>query len=364
MSRRPVPRPIGPVRSTGPTRYSDGPPRWVPWSVAIRSALYGHGGFFHRPEGPAGHFRTSVHASPLFATAVIALLESVDVSLGGPERLDLVDLGAGRGELLVAVLAQLNDPAAYPGLAGRVHLHAVELADRPQGVPEAISWSAELPEGVVGLLVANEWLDNVPVDVVEAGPDGVHRVLVDPADGAESPGGPAGLRDAGWLAQWWPLDGAPEGARAEVGFPRDVAWAGAVHSLERGLAVMIDYGNLRAARVAGEYEAGTLRGYREGRRVPPVPDGTCDLTAHVAVDACAAAGLRAGAVESRLLRQREALQQLGIEGPQAEPRPGTAAALEHASQVAELTAADGLGAFWWLLQSVDGPIPPLARRSV
>ena len=100
--------------------------------------------------------------------------------------------------------------------------------------------------------MANEWLDNVPVDVVEAGPDGVHRVLVDPADGAESPGGPAGLRDAGWLAQWWPLDGAPEGARAEVGFPRDVAWAGAVHSLERGLAVMIDYGHLRAARVAGD----------------------------------------------------------------------------------------------------------------
>ena len=97
--------------------------------------------------------------------------------------------------------------------------------------------------------------------------------------------------------------------------------------------------------------------------MPPVPDGSCDLTAHVAVDACAAAGLRAGAVESRLLRQSEALQQLGIQRTQAAQPLETAAGLEHTSQVAELTAPDGLGAFWWLLQSVGGPIPPLARRS-
>ena len=38
---------------------------------------------------------------------------------------------------------------------------------------------------------------------------------------------------------------------------------------------------------------------------------------------------------------------------------------EHAApQQTELTAPDGLGAFWWLLQSVGGPMPPLARRSV
>ena len=51
-----------------------GPARFVTWSEATTRALYGLGGFFHRPEGPAGHFRTSVHASPLFAGAVLALL--------------------------------------------------------------------------------------------------------------------------------------------------------------------------------------------------------------------------------------------------------------------------------------------------
>ncbi len=335
MSRRPVPR---------PTRRADVSRRWLPWAEATRSALYGHGGFYHRPEGPAGHFRTSVHASPVFASALLSLLEDVDAALGRPGRLDLVDVGAGRGELLRGVHELLAD---RPGLADRLHLHAVELAERPPDLPELISWTAELPERSVGLLVANEWLDNVPLDVVEAGPDGPRRVLVDPASGDESPGGPVGLRDAGWLARWWPLDDADEGDRAEVGFPRDVLWAGAVRSLDRGLAVAIDYGHLRSDRAAGGYARGTLAGYRGGRLVPPVPDGSCDLTSHVAMDACAAAGTRAGAEPTVLARQADVLRALGVD-----------------DGASELTDPDGLGRFWWLCQSVGAPLPRPLRRFV
>src|SRR5687767_965239 len=50
-----------------------GPMQWRPWREAMAAALYGPGGFYHRREGPAGHFRTSVHASPYFATAVLEL---------------------------------------------------------------------------------------------------------------------------------------------------------------------------------------------------------------------------------------------------------------------------------------------------
>ena len=280
------------------------PRRWVPWSEATRSALYGHGGFYHRPEGPAGHFRTSVHTSGLFAAAVVTMLQGIDAELDHPDRLDLVDVGAGRGELLLHVDGLI---AGDPALAGRVRLQAVELAEPPAGWPNHIGWSAELPEHSVGLLVANEWLDNVPVDVVEAGPDGPRQVLVDPLDGTESPGGPIGVRDAGWLARWWPLEGAEEGDRAEIGFPRDLAWARAVGSLDRGWAVAVDYGHLRAARAAGDHSLGTLTGYRAGRVVPAVPDGSCDLTSHVALDACEAAGAEAGATSSTLLRASRAL---------------------------------------------------------
>ena len=80
----------------------------------MAGALYGTGGFFTRAaEGPADHFRTSVHASPLFASALLRLIRRVDSALGRPDRLDVVDVGAGRGELLAALRALVNaDPAA------------------------------------------------------------------------------------------------------------------------------------------------------------------------------------------------------------------------------------------------------------
>ncbi|MGA5729454.1 SAM-dependent methyltransferase [Streptomyces seoulensis] len=323
------------------------------WREATERALYGPGGFYRRPEGPAGHFRTSVHASPLFAAAVARLLCRVDAALGRPEVLDFVDLGAGRGELAQGVLAAL--PA---GVAARTRAYAVEVADRPEGLDGRIAWRAEVPEGVTGLLFANEWLDNVPVDVAETDRAGVpRRVLVAP-DGTERLGEPVTGAEAEWLARWWPL-AADEGLRAEIGLPRDQAWAEAVGRLERGLAVAVDYAHTLGTRPP----YGTLTGFRSGRETAPVPDGTCDITAHVALDACAAAGSAHGT--PRLFTQREALRALDITG--ARP-PLTLAgtdpaayvrALAAAGAAAELIAPGGLGDFGWLLQPAGLPESPL-----
>lgn len=313
---------------------------WTGWRPATEQALYGPQGFFLRPEGPAGHFRTSVHASPLFAGAVATLLAQVDESLGHPDELAFVDVGAGRGELTAGVLAAV--PAE---LAARLRPYAVEKAARPAGLDPRITWTDRLPDGPRGLLFANEWLDNVPLDIAEADRDGVpHHVLVRPRDGAERLGDPVGGEDAAWLERWWPIAGSP-GARAELGGPRDAAWAAAVGSLEAGLAVVVDYAHLRATRPP----YGTLAGFRDGRDVQPVPDGSCDLTAHVALDACAAA-----AGGGTLDTQRDALTALGVTGrrpPLALASSDPAAyvrALAAASSAAELTDPAGLGAFMWL----------------
>ena len=170
---------------------------------------------------------------------------------------------------------------------------------------------AELPS-VTGLLVANEWLDDVPLDVVEQTTDGPRLVLVD-ADGAESLGPPPDPADRAWLDRWWPL--AEIGDRAEVGRPRDDAWAAAVGRIDRGVAVAIDYGHEATGRPVG----GTLAGYRAGALVPPVPDGRANLTAHVALDSVAAAGRAAGAGDTRLDDQRTALLD-----PRRRPAPAAA----------------------------------------
>jgi SAM-dependent MidA family methyltransferase len=292
-----------------------------------------------------------VHASPLFAAAVAELLVRVDRALGRPAELAFTDLGAGRGELVTGVLAALPED-----VAARVRPCAVELAPRPAGLDRRVAWRDRPPAGATGLLFANEWLDNVPVDVAEPGPDGAPRYVLVAPDGTESPGGPLTTEDAAWLARWWPLPAAPgAGRRAEIGLPRDRAWAAAVATLEKGLAVAADYGHTADARPP----FGTLTGHRAGRPVPPVPDGRCDLTAHVALDACAAA------TGAALRTQRDALRALGVGG--ARPPLALAAsdpaayvrALARAGEAAELTDPAGLGAFTWLVQPV-GIGDPLA----
>jgi SAM-dependent MidA family methyltransferase len=310
---------------------------WTTWREATEHALYGERGFFRRPGSlPSHHFRTSVHAGPVFAEAVRCLAHDAALTT-------VVDIGAGGGELLAALHAR--DPS--------LDLVGVDLAERPAGLPTEIAWQHEVPATTGALLIANEWLDDVPVEVVELTDDGWRLLLVDPATGAERLGPPPADDDADWLATWWPAEAAEAGARAEVGRPRDVAWAAAVGRLTDGLAVAIDYAHDRGSRPP----AGSLTGYRDGRQVPPVPDGSCDVTSHVALDACAAAGIGAGATATLLTTQRTALTALGVrrdsppyELSRTDPA-GYLRALTRAGEAAELTDPGGLGGFGWLLQA-------------
>jgi SAM-dependent MidA family methyltransferase len=307
------------------------------WREAMERALYGPDGFFVAGAGPAGHFRTSVNSSPLFAAAILRLIGSLNAALGRPDQFDVVDVGAGRGELLQAL--------PPPPLRARLRLTAVERAPRPAGLPDRIGWRAAPPAGTTGLLVATEWLDNVPLDVVQDG----RYVRVEPVTGEETAGGPVAGADVAWLTRWW-----PEGPRREVGLTRDRAWAATVGTAHRGLALAVDYGHVRNERPV----LGTLTGYRYGRQVPPVPDGSCDLTAHVAMDAVAAAGSAVAGRPYTLVPQRTALRSLGLVGRRpplslASTDPaGYVRALADAAMVAELSDSAGLGGHWWLLQPV------------
>src|SRR5215207_9811586 len=111
--------------------------RAVPWREAWERALYAEGGFF-RTSRPADHFRTSAHVGA-FAGAISELVRRT-----GPPM--VVDLGAGGGELLEALLP----------LVGDVQLVGVDVAGRPDDLPASIHWLPALPERVDGLLVANE----------------------------------------------------------------------------------------------------------------------------------------------------------------------------------------------------------------
>ena len=263
---------------------------------------------------------------------------------GTPGCTTVVDVGAGGGELLVA----LHD------LDPTLRLVGVDLADRPRrparrhraGRPRS-------PTALDALLVANEWLDDVPVDVVELTDAGWRLVLVDPATGDERLGPPPDDADRDWLDRWWPA--GEVGDRAEVGRPRDEAWAAAVRSLRRGAR---GGRRLRAPAATAARRAAPSPATATAARCrrSPTAAATSPATSRWTP---APPRARAPARPATLLTtQRAALHALGVrrsmpphELSRTDPA-GYLRALSLAGEVAELTDPAGLGGFGWLVQGV------------
>ncbi|CAM4060248.1 SAM-dependent methyltransferase [Janibacter anophelis] len=307
------------------------------WEQAWADALYGEGGFYRRPEGPAGHFATSANgpAADLLAGALLELARRHGLTT-------IVDVGCGRGELLGALAAQA-DPST--------RLVGVDVVEAPSDLPARVEWvrspgGVDLPDlgsPTDALVLAHEWLDVVPCPVAEVDEHRTLRtVLVDPR-GTESLGDPLDGDDLRWADEHWPGPRAP-GDRVEVGRSRDAAFAGLVDRVASGLVVAVDYGHERGTRPA----AGTLVGFVDGTSCAPVPDGRCDLTAHVAMDSLGADDLRS---------QRQVLRDLGVDGTRptldlARSDPaGYLADLARASRAAALTGP-GPGDFVWASRRV------------
>ncbi len=308
------------------------------WREAWQQALYGPEGFYRAEGGPARHFTTATHGL-LGRRLAGALLQ-----LARESGLDhIVDVGAGRGELLTH-LRSADD---------NVRLTGIDVVERPEGLADGAEWcsapgGAELPSSLDrlegALVVAHEWLDVVPCEIAEVDPHGVlrHRT-VDPRTGTEDWGAPLDGPALEWARHHWPA--TEPGTRVEVGRSRDDAWSGLLRRIDRGLAIAVDYGHRGGERPA----AGTLTAYRGGAQVAPVPDGTCDLTAHVAMDTLD---------HDDLIDQRTALRGLGLDG--STPPHSLALAdpgryvreLERATADGALTARGGFGDFLWALKRV------------
>ena len=322
---------------------------WAPWEQAWHEALYGDRGFYRSAGGPAAHFATSAQGIPgggeLLASTVVAVARAYDVR-------HVVDFACGRGELATRIHAAAPD----------LQLTAVDVVDRPADLPQDVEWvigtgGPAVPSSLHGLsdvlVIAHEWLDVVPCTVLEHDGRQLREVQVDD-DGTERLGPAAASTDQQWCEENWP-GWDREHARVEVGRTRDAAYAGLRRSLRSGVLVTTDYGHLRQARPGG----GTLAGYRDGRSCTPRPDGSTDITAHVAMDTLGA---------PQLVRQQDLFTRLGI-GPGSADRslahsdpPDYLRRLAARGAYTALTAPGGLGDFWWSIDPVDRP--PAATTAV
>jgi SAM-dependent MidA family methyltransferase len=130
----------------------------VLFSEYMRDALYGPAGFYTSGMGAPGRrgdFITSPDVGPLFGAVIAHALDSWWDELGRPERFDVIEGGAGSGALRKAVLS------AAPRCGGALRYRVVEIG--PYAPADAL---VDLPtEPIVGVVLANELLDNLPVDL-------------------------------------------------------------------------------------------------------------------------------------------------------------------------------------------------------
>jgi hypothetical protein len=313
------------------------------WFDAWQAAASGPDGFWPA-SAPATHFRTASMVGPELAEALLALLDR------RPEITRVLEVGSGDGGLL----ASLHQQRPTLALAG------TDLRPRPAGLPPGVGWVQDLWDvrshrwttgeferllaagSGPALVLAVEWLDDLPCRVA-ARHSGVWCEL----DDGLVPVEPLAAAEQSWVATWW-----PDGERAEVGTTRDRAWGWLVRSLAPvgGQLLMVDYGHERGTRP----RQGSLTAYQGGRPVPPVALPDRNLTAHVAVDAVAAVGERAGA--RTVFRSRQAETLAALLAPRA-PCTDVVGDLAARSRRAALAAPDGWGAHWWLLQEVPPPPP-------
>ncbi len=341
----------------------------VPLSQFMEWALYHpqYGYYTRGPAiGPRGDFTTSPEASPEFGRLLARHVADIDALLGGPEQFNMVECGPGNGTLAADMLAALQ--AEYPQLYNRLRYRLVEISPAltleqqarllPQHAAK-VGWAIsieQLPQGLYGAIVGNEFIDAFPVHLLENREGQIQEQYVglSPNNSLELVyGAPSDPRLAQFI-QDYNLRLLP-GERIEINLGSAEWLKQATHLLERGVVTLIDYGDTQPARYSAARREGTLLGYYGGAVTANVLShpGMQDLTALVDFTALRDEAQQAGFDVLGLTRQAAFLVGLGLGlGTDAtsheEAGGGQAQAAQRRGRQA-LVSMEGLGKFHVLL---------------
>ena len=267
------------------------------------------------PFGAGGDFITAPEVSQMFGELIGVWMAAVWRQMGAPENVRIVELGPGRGTLL---LDALRAAKVVKGFREAIVLHLVEIGpvlrqmqqERLQASDVTTLWHttlADVPEGPSIIIIANEFIDALPVHQAVKQADGWHERIVEIGAGGGLTFGLA--RDPLRLFEATlppAVRQAPEGAIFE--------WRPDVIALELGqrvrsdgAALIVDYGHSKSG--LGD----TLQAVADHTFVDPLgAPGEADLTAHVDFEALAQSAEVIGARCHGPLPQRDLLANLRI----------------------------------------------------
>jgi len=263
----------------------------------------------HKPVGARGDFVTAPEISQVFGELIGLWLADFWQRSGASDPVILCELGPGNGTLMADLL---RAAATIPTFRRAVRVHLIEASATLRTVQERTLgdampiWHdspATLPPGPL-LLVANEFIDALPIRQFERHADGWHERGI----GLDAHGDltfVGKLEPSTETLPDWPIGSVIERRPAARALARDLGRRLTTHG---GAALFIDYGYFPAA--PGE----TLQAMVRHQRQEPLRDpGAADLSAHVDFADFAACATSAGARTWGPVSQARFLKALGID---------------------------------------------------
>jgi len=333
----------------------------IPFSRYMELCLFeSELGYYSRSReqfGKAGDFYTSSDIHAVFGRLLARQFEEMWRVLGSPARIDLIELGPGRGLFARDVLDW--SAKQFPEFSHALHYGLVEqsphlrtrLQERLQ--EQIASGRCEIFDSLGSaasrashdlIIFANEFFDALPVDVIDH--QGTVRVGYENGRFTESFVAPSAAENE-FLDRYGVRP--EEGERVEVSLAA-LGWMDCIaraFERRRGFLVVIDYGYTREEQLAGRHRD-TIMTYRQHTASvsPYEAPGEQDITAHVNFTALQAIGIEGGLEPLALLTQSQFLIGIGEETQFADafqdcklPQEQTKVAL----QLKHLIAPSGMG---------------------
>lgn len=303
--------------------------------------------------GAEGDFVTAPEISPLFGRVLARQCAEILDAVGGG---DILEFGAGSGKLAAELLAALEARDRLPSMY-RILEVSPDLEQRQRQTLELrvprlagrVEWLARPPAGHRGVVLANEVLDALPVERFCRAQDGVRQVRVAiRGEGFDTVEEPAPDILAAAVVD---IESAL-GRRLPAGFVSELclaapSWIGDLSAtLERGVALLFDYGVSRREYYAPDRSGGWLRCHfrHHVHGNPLILPGVQDLTAWVDFTAVAGAAVDCGLKLCGYLPQASFLINAGLDAELAEfANLPPASQLELSGQVKLLTLPGEMG---------------------
>jgi SAM-dependent MidA family methyltransferase len=313
--------------------------------------------------GKAGDFYTSSDVHAVFGRLLARQFDQMWQALGSPARLDLVELGPGRGLFARDVLDW--SVRKFPEFHRALHYTLVERSPQLRQALEArlkeqlgqgkISICSDLSDLVMHhcILFANEFFDALPVEI--ATHEG--EVWLNLQDGSLEEIFVAPSAEVLEYLERYAVH--PEaGERVEAGLLAQDWMARLSAAARHGFFLIIDYGYTREELLMGRHR-GTVMAYREhtASANPYEAPGEQDITAHVNFTALAAAGEQAGLTKLGLVTQSQFLMGIGETNEFADAFEDSKLPQEHAKralQLKHLVTPAGMGERFQVLMMGKG----------